>query len=78
MQNNHKYGHDIFSLCPIYMQIPITGAGMNPARSFGPSVISNTWINHWVSNDIPVMGARKTIISPGKSKFSRPCAISYL
>jgi hypothetical protein len=29
-------------------KIPFTGCSINPARSFGPAVISNSWDNHWV------------------------------
>jgi len=28
--------------------IPLTGPGMNPARSIGPAIIQGCWSNHWV------------------------------
>lgn len=28
--------------------IPITGCSINPTRSFGPSVVANSWANHWI------------------------------
>jgi aquaporin Z len=32
----------------IYMGGALTGAAMNPARAFGPMLVSNTWSNWWV------------------------------
>lgn len=28
--------------------IPITGCSINPTRSFGPSLVANSWDNHWI------------------------------
>jgi MIP family channel proteins len=36
---------------------PISGASMNPARSFGPALASNMWAHYWIYVVAPIAGA---------------------
>ncbi len=38
------------------MGYPLTGAAMNPARAFGPELISNTWTDFWIWYVGPMAG----------------------
>ena len=56
---------------------PITGASMNPARSFGPALASGIWTAHWLYWIAPLLGAALAVtashfLSPSEPVEPRP------
>jgi aquaporin NIP len=55
---------------------PITGASMNPARSFGPALASGTWGSFWVYVAGPLLGAAIGVFAYGLVRGPSPSAPS--
>jgi aquaporin Z len=42
---------------------PLTGASMNPARSFGPALATGIWTAHWIYWLAPLIGATLAVVT---------------
>ena len=51
--------------------IPITGCSINPTRSFGPSLVANSWDHHWIW--CPPLDTTLRQIAPPKSGRVQEC-----
>jgi len=58
--------------------IPLTGASMNPARSFGPAVVHGCWEKHWVYWFGPLIGSTTAAVIAQVVFLSRPEDISAM
>jgi len=55
--------------------IPLTGASMNPARSFGPAVVNSCWDNHWIYWLGPLVGSSLAAITAQLIFLSHPASM---
>ena len=51
---------------------PITGASMNPARSFAPALVSGTWASFWIYLLGPLLGAALGVFAYGFVRGPKP------
>jgi aquaporin NIP len=51
---------------------PVTGASMNPARSFGPALVASQWTDFWIYVVAPITGALVGAVSYGLVRDRRP------
>ncbi len=52
--------------------VPITGASMNPARSFGPALVAGEWADHWIYWIAPLGGGLLAALVYQFSFINRP------
>lgn len=64
--NNHPSAPGIIGVAVAGLHLVLvqrTGAGLNPARSFGPAAVTVTWDDHWIYWVAPILGGMAAALS---------------
>ena len=56
VNENSPFLYSLSFLACNFVGCSVSGASMNPARSFGPALIGNTWDDHWIYWVVPILG----------------------
>jgi aquaporin TIP len=55
-----------------FVGVPLTGASMNPARSFGPALVAGEWDDHWIYWAGPLLGGALAAVTYMLLYMNRP------
>lgn len=55
-----------------FVGVPLTGASMNPARSFGPALVAGEWDDHWIYWAGPLLGGALAAVTYQLLYMNRP------
>jgi hypothetical protein len=63
LRQNSPFLYSLSFLACTFVGCSVSGASMNPARSFGPALISTTWENHWIYWVGPILGVCGAVLA---------------
>ena len=63
LNENSPFLFSLSYIACIFVGSTVSGASMNPARSFGPALISGTWDDHWIYWVGPILGVCAAVLA---------------